>query len=455
MKRRFLSAAAGMAAVSLVFSLQGCSASPQGMAERMTAAVAETPCTAAQVTGQVELSTAIAGLEVDTIVSVEESILYSPESRQAYMDLEMGYEMMGVRVPITLESYLVEEDGKTMQYLHSDDLWMYSEADSAMVQAGTALQFDDPESITLDKEVKELDGEPAVCLVGTVSGDSLAPLLGSMLGELTEVQESGTPGEPGRLDLEGVSADVRMYVDQKTWLPLRTECNVSGLDEVMNRLMDGTGITYTVNSFTMTCDYTSYQPQTIPALPPEAKVAADQSKRLAQGNPDNGNGYYTIREGDYYMDIATPDGYTVTDTNYDYVEFYNEELDRTVSYQMFATIYQNDLDLVENYYQELSDEHPNLYPDTGYYDTDTLSFCVMWVEYEENGLAGGNYFGWSYLEDQVTPQATTFPWIVVRVWDGGNSKDASAEWEDICDLLEYALPRDLAHLTDGTGTQQI
>ena len=95
----------------------------------------------------------------------------------------------------------------------------------------------------------------------------------------------------------------------------------------------------------MTCDYTSYEPQEIPALPPQAHVAAEQAARLAEGNPDNGNGIYTIREGNYYMDIATPEGYEVSGMNYDMVTFYSEELDRTVQYQMYTTIDQNDFGL--------------------------------------------------------------------------------------------------------------
>lgn len=204
----------------------------------------------------------------------------------------------------------------------------------------------------------------------------------------------------------------------------------------------------------MVCDYTSYEPQQIPALPAEASAAAAQSERLAQGNPDNGNGTYTIREGSYYMDIVKPEGYELSDSDYDRVEFYNEELDRTVSYQMFTTIAENDLDLIEGYYEELYNEYPDLYPDTNFYDTATQPFSIMWVEYEKNGLSGSNYFAWSYLEDQVSAQATSFPWIVVRVLDG-TTKDGTVEWEDVCALLEYALPYDVAHLDGASGERDI
>lgn len=455
MKRIFLRTAAGTLTAALLLSLQGCMPmSPQQTAERMAANMAKTPCTAASVTGQMELSIGMNGMEVDTTVSVEESLVYSADPMQAYMDLEMNYELMGIRVPMTLESYLLEEDSKMVQYLHSDDIWMCADADTSMVQAGTAVQFDEPENLTFDEEVEELDGTPAVCLVGTLSGDTLSPILGSMLGELAGSREQGGDLQE-QADLSGVSADVRMYVNKETCLPIRMECSVAGLDTVMNSMLAGSGMSYTVSSFTMTCDYTSYEPQEIPALPPEAHAAAEQAARLAEGNPDNGNGIYTIREGSYYMDIATPEGYEVSGMDYDMVLFYSEELDRTVKYQMYTTVEQNDFGLIDGYYTELMENHPDQYPYDNYYDSDTLSYSIMWIEYEENDLQAANYYAWAYLGDQVPMQAVNYPWIVVRIQDGGVEKDGTGSWEEICTLLDYVMPYDLAHLDGGTGAQAV
>lgn len=455
MKRIFLRTAAGTLTAALLLSMQGCMPmSPQQTAERVAANMAETPCTAASVTGQMELSIGMGGMEVDTTVSVEESLVYSPDPMQGYMNLEMNYELMGIRVPMTLESYLLEEDGKMVQYLHSDDIWMCADADTSMVQAGTAVQFDDPENLTFDKEVEELDGTPAICLVGTLSGDTLSPILDGMLGELAGSQEQEDTLQE-QADLSGVSADVRMYVNKETYLPIRTEYTVVGLDAVMNSMLEGSGMSYTVSNFTMTCDYTSYEPQEIPALPPQAHVAAEQAARLAEGNPDNGNGIYTIREGNYYMDIATPEGYEVSGMNYDMVTFYSEELDRTVQYQMYTTIEQNDFGLIDGYYTELMENHPDQYPYDNYYESDTLLYSIMWIEYEENDLQAANYFAWAYLEDQVTAQAVNYPWIVVRIQDGGAEKDGSGSWEEICALLDYVMPYDLAHLDGASGTQAV
>lgn len=455
MKRIFLRTAAGTLTAALLLSLQGCMPmSPQQTAERMAANMAKTPCTAASVTGQMELSIGMNGMEVDTTVSVEESLVYSADPMQAYMDLEMNYELMGIRVPMTLESYLLEEDSKMVQYLHSDDIWMCADADTSMVQAGTAVQFDEPENLTFDEEVEELDGTPAVCLVGTLSGDTLSPILGSMLGELAGSREQGGDLQE-QADLSGVSADVRMYVNKETCLPIRMECSVAGLDTVMNSMLAGSGMSYTVSSFTMTCDYTSYEPQEIPALPPEAQAAAEQAARLAEGNPDNGNGIYTIREGSYYMDIATPEGYEVSGMDYDMVLFYSEELDRTVKYQMYTTVEQNDFGLIDGYYTELMENHPDQYPYDNYYDSDTLSYSIMWIEYEENDLQAANYYAWAYLGDQVPMQAVNYPWIVVRIQDGGVEKDGTGSWEEICTLLDYVMPYDLAHLDGGTGAQAV
>ena len=74
----------------------------------------------------------------------------------------------------------------------------------------------------------------------------------------------------------------------------------------------------------------------------DAKEAAEQAQRLLEGNPDNGDGTFTIQESGYYTDITAPEGYVLDYVNYDEVDFYNEELDRKVCYQMWTTADSND-----------------------------------------------------------------------------------------------------------------
>ena len=92
----------------------------------------------------------------------------------------------------------------------------------------------------------------------------------------------------------------------------------------------GNGASLSIQNADITVEYASYEPVEPCVLPEGAKEAAEQAQRLLEGNPDNGDGTFTIQESGYYTDITAPEGYVLDYVNYDEVDFYNEELDRKV-----------------------------------------------------------------------------------------------------------------------------
>lgn len=239
-----------------------------------------------------------------------------------------------------------------------------------------------PEQLSIDEEVTELEGTPAICLIGQITGKEISQALGFLFSSLEN--SAGLSGEnQPEIDWEKITAQVSAYVNKETYLPLRAQISVQGLDEVLAGLM-GNGASLSIQNADITVEYASYEPVEPCVLPEGAKEAAEQAQRLLEGNPDNGDGTFTIQESGYYTDITAPEGYVLDYVNYDEVDFYNEELDRKVCYQMWTTADSNDF-----LFWDLVNEEETLY-------------CG-----DADGTAGSS-LGWS-----TTRRTSALPWMAL------------------------------------------
>lgn len=137
-------------------------------------------------------------------------------------------------------------------------------------------------------------------------------------------------------------------------------------------------------------------------------------------------------------------------TNYDEVDFYSEELDRLVCYQMWRTSDSNDL-----FFWDLVSEEETLYTgdSTGssriefeVIPTENYRFCLDGYTYQDE-YAGKNYYAWVNLDDQF------YNWVLVRIYDGGSTMDSSITREELVELLEQVHPYQPPEEDQGMGTR--
>ena len=280
---------------------------------------------------------------MDVGVQVEGGMRMSYDPDTVYENLKISVEMMGLRMPTEMELYILQEEDKVACYSNMGGSWLRSEVDAALQNDGSAsaaIWNLPPEQLSIDKEVTELEGTPAICLIGQITGKEISQALGFLFSSLEN--SAGLSGEnQPEIDWEKITAQVSADVDKETYLPLRAQISVQGLDEVLAGLM-GNGASLSIQNADITVEYASHEPVEPCVLPEGAKEAAEQAQRLLEGNPDNGDGTFTIQESGYYTDITAPEGYVLDYVNYDEVDFYSEELDRKVCYQMWTTADSND-----------------------------------------------------------------------------------------------------------------
>lgn len=442
-----LALAAGAALV-----LSGCGPmTPKKLAAKVEKAVEQTPYSQAELDMTLEMSLAepTTGIEMDVGFQIGGEMQVSYDPSTVYENLDCTIEIMGLRVPSSMEVYTLQEGDKLATYTNTAGSWTRSESDPAAQTSETAsiALWDLPaDQLTIDEEVTELDGTPAYCLTGTVSGQQLSQAMGFLFNSLGDT--GGLPDQdmlledaPADIDWDQVSAQMVAYVDSNTYLPLREEITLSGLDEAMDLPQTEGSVSLQIKNTRMTVTYTSYEPVSPCVLPEGAKEAAAQSQRLLEGNPDNGDGTYTLQESGFYVDIQAPEGYTLAGTNYDEVDFYNEELDRTVRYQVYITADSNDL----WFWQMVCDEE-SLYAGevftngrmaSKYLTTDNFTYCVDGFTYSGENYTAGNYYAWANLDD------TFYGWVVVTIYDGGKKQDSAITTPEIQDLLDLATPYQL------------
>ena len=454
MKKRMAVASLALGGIA-VLALSGCGAmTPEKLAGKIKKAVEKTPYSQADVSLTMDMSVGepTTGIEMDMAISVGGQVRASYDPDTMYENLDMSIEMMGIRVPLNVEIYVLPEEDKIASYTYMDGSWMRQEI-SATSQVDGSLSvalWDLPaDQLSLNEEVTELEGTPAACLSGTVTGKDISQAMGFLLGSLEEsgslldegmlMDQEGQP-DLNDIDWEKISAQVDTYVDTKTYLPLRDEISITGMDEALSGLLEDSGVTLKIQQLEMTVDYPSYDPVEPCQLPEGAKEAAAQNERLMAGEPDNGDGTFTIQESGYYADIQTPEGYEVDYTSYDEVDFYSEELDRLVCYQMWTTTDSNDF----FFWDKVSEEEYILTGESYgpgrlgmdfclLLDTENYGFCVDGFPYQGT-YAGYNYYAWANLDDSY------YGWVLVSIYDGGDTMDFTITQEDIQALLEQVSP---------------
>jgi len=175
----------------------------------------------------------------------------------------------------------------------------------------------------------------------------------------------------------------------------------------------------------------------------DAKEKAEKWMRLLSGEPDNGDGTYTIREGAMLIDITAPENSKLAKKGYDHVYFKRDdyrEVRYTVDYGT-AEYYPSLIDRRLSHYGDLlkkvSREQIPLTGDTLTFDTEIIG--VDWQSYEE-----GQIYAWADLGGDGNANYFIFIEDEDGFNDGmGNKKSANVMPEEFMAYVNVAIPSDL------------
>ncbi len=438
-------------ALTIVLMCCACSnkpKTPEQVVEKMQAALAATPCGQARLVMDMSM-TMDAGehgtMEMSTTTTNDITISQEPVSGYIVATTNVNYG--GEESQTVTENYTVVEDDALVSYINSSGVWMKLSTGQTvedLAKSASSVSVD-VSNAAIDETVTEWEGREAVCLTTQISGDTLQTILGGMLDNIS--QQNGSLGEDAetvnKIDYSALTCNARIYLDKNTYLPISEEMTFTGMSDVLNPLYAEMGMTVDVTNCTATGTFLSYEAQAETVLPDGAKEKAEIWTRLLSGEPDNGNGTFTIREGTVLIDIAAPEGFELVEKDYDHVYFERDD-HRKIKYTMYYSAAKSLTAIVDrrlNRYGDLpkkiSREQMTLTGDTLTFDCDIVG--VTWTSYEE-----GLMYAWAGLasNDDITY------YLLVEVSDGyndgiGNKKSADLTPEEFMTYLNLATPNDL------------
>lgn len=443
--KRFLSVClAAMIAVSCI----ACSSQPETAAqvvEKMHAALMKNPCGHAQMVMDMAVTLdagEMGALEMTTRTTNDIRITQEPVSGHTTSAVEVDYG--GEKSRTSTENYSVVEDGELVSYIHSGGVWMKVSAGrdpEAFAKSAAAVSLD-ASNAAIDGTVTEYDGRKAICLTTRISGEALQNALGGMLESI--VRQGGALNDAaGVMDCSALTCDARIYLDRKTYLPMAEEMTFSGMSEVLNSLYEPMNVKADVTGCTASAAFLSYEPQEAVPLPEGAKEKAEKWMRLLSGDPDNGDGSFTIREGAVLVDVAAPEGFSVSGKGYDHVDFKRDdkrEVHYTVSYgteEYLISKIDRQLASYGGLAKKISREQMPLEGDVLNFEADIVG--VEWQSYEE-----GRMYAWADLGGDGNADYFVFIEVVDGYNDGmGGSKSADVTPEEFMAYLNAAAPSDL------------
>ena len=380
----------------------------QKLVEEMAAAAEGRQMTRTSVTMEMEMSMESEGVAMTMAMSSTADTMVSMEPYAAYTDTTMTIDMDGQQITETSQVYMLEEEGKLVNYTHADSLDMWQKLDTGMSLDEIMVQYtgydwmkEKPENELALAEGTQMVGDREVYVMNcTLTGQEMQQALNGMSNLEDMLAQSGLEA----LDYTALTVPTVYYIDAETYLPVQMDMTIEGMSEMMNSLMsgmldqteDGTDIDMSIDISDVKVIYTdiSYDPVEVPAVPEEGVMIAEQ----AGFNPDQGDGTYIIQESGAAARITCPEGWTVTDMAYDGITMQKDDSTQLGGFTMYKGVtgedfisYVEEVDVQELIAQELYISH-EAGPVIGEYETMQVKCQGLTLYYAWGTVGDGQIF---------------------------------------------------------------
>ena len=410
--------------------------------QNMQAAMSATPCSKLEtvVTFSMTMDAGEAGkTEMRTESITEMTISQDPVS--SYSVATTKVTAAGETAENVAKNYTVIEDGQMVSYVKYSGIWVRmptGQTPEALSDSASSVWLD-LNKVTVDETVTTWNGQSVICLKTALSGETVANTIGSMLQTL-----SGLDASLDTLDYSKLSYSSVIYLDPEGFLPVAQEITFDGMTDMLAPLYQDTGITIEVTACTTTGTYLSYEPQEAVTLPEGTAEKAEIWTRLLSGDPDNGDGTFTIREGLALINVVHPDGFELKEKDYDHVTFLRDDY-RQITYMMS---YISGEQTSGEYFLAANDSTERRWNTNGgtverqqvNIETDTLPFtCDLLATTWGSGREDANFYSWTPL---FSDESGTY-YLYIEIADGasdgfGFTKSADITSEEFVAYLNAA-----------------
>ena len=268
--------AAFLLAALMAFALCACSGGENLSAEEVLTKMEENSqnMQSASFEGDFTMKMSISGQTMDMGMKINGAVIVTPEAK-AKMTMEVNY----LGQSESMETYLMQQDGKYLMYMKSGDEWVGSEVASEEefkaiqeAAANTAMLDKLSEGSNLTKlDDEELDGTKCYVLSMNITADALSKAMSSSLGDEAD---SLTGMFAGMGDIP-----VKLWVNKSDCTPVKIEIQMkdvlqSAITSQLSSLGEDTSsLDMSVDECAMTMTYTGFNNVEDFQLPEEAASA--------------------------------------------------------------------------------------------------------------------------------------------------------------------------------------
>lgn len=276
----------------LILALAGCGKmTTEKLALKMVEATGGKMMTQATTTMDLELDMTLGqggmnmDLGMDINYDMDMKMQADPYLMYGEISMDMAMEIMGQTMEETLntKTYMELVDGKAISYAYdeSTDTWQSSEVDMEetmeSVTKGMDYSFlkDMIPEIIMDEEKQILNGTEVYVLRMTITGEQMQKAMGGAVDMESMLGQAGLEGE---LDFSALEVPAVIYVDAKTYLPVKMEMEIVGMGEMMKSMMgpmlgaaEGVELDLDIPVCKVVYENIGFDPVEIPEIPAEAR----------------------------------------------------------------------------------------------------------------------------------------------------------------------------------------
>lgn len=411
--------------LALLFALTACGLTPEKVLQKTEAAMAEQPLSGFHAAMEADVSVNVAGTVTEVKMSLGADILFSPETFSLYADVDIVYN----DVAQSMQLYHLMENGKSTLYVYdpANDLWSRSALDitpPAGTPEGTQQNGLDSSLFTLTEDVALPDGTTAHQLSCTIDA--------TMAEDYEEAAaELGKQFGMDNLDLSQMRIPMNLFVDTETFLPVKAELSIEGLNETIAPILStllgasGEGIEFNMGDIKLSLTKLRFGEQTVPQLPKDAPLRVD----ILTHTPDMGDGTYVIKSIYDAVRITCPKGWTVGETSYFYLPLMRNDGYRAINFitQEKSKPTDSGLYTVSAVLEQLKQNGTYHSDERGEKQGD---YELAWIR-DTNGIFYA--YGWKHLSDNTL--------LLIEVLDGTGTYNAKTLISAAAEMVEpYPVP---------------
>ena len=329
----------------------------QNMNEAMKAVTAQ----AADMEMDLEFTVSTMGISMNMAMSMDMAMQAKSDLSAMHMDITANVDAMGQSEEISMEVYTAVEDDAVVSYAYESDTetWVKSVEEgyqelTAQIQEltkelGLGQQTMPKGTLTLEKDQVTVNDRKCYVLTQQVGGEELKTLLNTYMDKILDkaIEETGeeideeTRAEMQQvldilknLDWSKLSYKMVYHVDAETFLPLEGVCEITGLGETLNGMIDtimamammemdeeAPALSIEIPTLKMTMSNMLYnEAAEVPAVPQEVIDSAidmddlmmdDELIDTEVSNPAQSDGSYLLSMGGSSVSVTLPEGYMV------------------------------------------------------------------------------------------------------------------------------------------------